>query len=79
MGEGEKNSFIALPRRGGSQQAKYLKDRAPSPAALGEIGRWFYSIASGVKNRAADKDQGRGKLTLFSKLVFSGLEVFFLK
>ena len=27
----------------------------------------------GVKNRAAGKDQGRGKIALFSKLVFSGL------
>ena len=31
----------------------------------------------GVKNRAPDKDQGRGKLALFLKLVFSGLGVFF--
>ena len=30
-------------------------------------------IVWGVKNRATDKDQGRGKLALFSKLVFSGL------
>ena len=29
-----------------------------------------------MKNRTADKDQGRGKLALFSKLVFSGLAVF---
>ena len=29
-----------------------------------------------MKNRATDKDQGRGKLALFSKLVISGLVVF---
>ena len=33
----------------------------------------------GVKNRAVDKDQGRGKLALFSKLVFCGLVVLFLE
>ena len=31
----------------------------------------------GVKNRAADKDQGKSKPALFSKLVFTGLAVFF--
>ena len=35
-------------------------------------------IVWGVKNRATDRDQGRGKLALFSELVFSGLVVFFL-
>ena len=30
-----------------------------------------------MKNRATDKDQGRGKLALFSKLVFNGLVSFF--
>ena len=34
-------------------------------------------IVWGVKNRAADKGQGRGKLALFSKVMFSGLVVFF--
>ena len=34
-------------------------------------------IVWGVRNRAADKDEGRGQLALFSKLVFSGLRVFF--
>ena len=46
------------------------------PPALGDIGGGF--IVWGVKNRAEDKDQGRGKLALFSELVFGGLVVFFL-
>ena len=33
----------------------------------------------GVKNRAADKDQGRGEIALFSKLVFQWSVVFFLE
>ena len=44
----EKNSFIALPGKGRSQQANALKTVPP----LGEIGRWFYSLE--VKNRATD-------------------------
>ena len=42
MGEGDKNSFIALPGKGGSQQANALKTVPP----LGEVGRWFYSLGS---------------------------------
>jgi len=38
--------------------------------ALGRVRRWFYSLGSGIRIRAVDKDQGRGKLALFSKLVF---------
>lgn len=37
---------------------------------LWENRKWFYSL--GVENRATDKDQGRGKLVLFFKLVLSG-------
>ena len=57
-----KNSFIALPGNGGSQQAN-----APKPVpTLGEPGRQFYSL--GVKNGAADTDQCR-----FSKRVILGV------
>ena len=67
----EKNSPIALSGKGGAQQANAFTT-APTPERL-EGG----FIVWGVQNRAADKDQGRGKLALFSKLVFSGLVVFF--
>ena len=37
-----------------------------NPSPLGEIVRWFYILGS--EKQAADKDLGRSKLTLFSKL-----------
>ena len=37
------------------------------------MGDWVIVLA--VKNRAADKDQGRGKFALFSELVFNSLVV----
>ena len=40
--EGEKGRFIALPGKGGSQQANALKTVPP----LGEIRRWFYNLGS---------------------------------
>lgn len=67
MGEGEKNSFIVLPGKGGSQQTKASRTVSP----LREIGGSF--IVWGMKNRATDKDEVRDELALFSELVFSGL------
>ena len=62
-----------MPGKGGSQQAKALKTvPTPTPTPPQErLGGGF--IVLGGKNRAADKDQSRGKLALFSKLVFNGL------
>ena len=61
MGEGEKDSIIALPGKGKSQQAKALKTVPPWE----RLGSGF--IIWGVENRAREKDQGRGKLALFLK------------
>ena len=43
LGEGEKESFIALPGKGGHSKANALKTVSP----LGEIRRQFYSLGSG--------------------------------
>ena len=72
FGGRRKNSFIALPGKGGSQQAHASKTVPP----LGETGRWFYSLGS-EKIGPTDKDQSGGQLALFSKLGFRGLRVFF--
>ena len=42
LGEGENNSFIALPGKGGSQQTNASKTLPP----LEEFRRWFYSLGS---------------------------------
>ena len=64
-----------MPGKGGSQQAKALKTVPTHPPPYTppqeRLGGGF--IVLGGKNRAADKDQSRGKLALFSKLVFNGL------
>ena len=60
-GVAKRNSFIALPGRGRSQQASASKTVPP----LGENKRWFFSLW--VTNRAADKDQGRCTPAAFSK------------
>ena len=52
LGEGGKDSFIALPDKRGHSRLKCLNNCAH----LGDNGRWFYNL--GVKNRATDKDQG---------------------
>ena len=57
----EKKSFYCFARQRRVQQANALQTVPP----LGEMGRCFYSL--GVKNRAAHKDQGRGKLVLSFK------------
>ena len=44
LGEGENNSFIALPGKGGSQQTNASKTLPP----LEEFRRWFYSLGSEV-------------------------------
>ena len=38
----KKNSFVALPSKGGSKQANASK----TVPCLGEIGKWFYSLGS---------------------------------
>ena len=69
LGEGEKNSFIALPGKGGSQQANAL-ETVPS---LEEIRRWFYSLGSGKQELGSQiKIKVEEMLHRFSKLVFSG-------
>ena len=73
MGEEEKNTLLLCQAKEGhsgpmSQRLCPLQER---------LGGCF--TVWGVKNRATDKDQGRGKFALFSKLVFSGLVVFFLE
>ena len=63
-GEGEKNSFCCFAIQGRPQQANALK-------TVSSFGRensiWSYSLE--VENRAADKDQGRGKLAFFKASV----------
>ena len=51
-----KNSFIALPGKGG--YSRLMPSRLCLP--LGETRRWSYHL--GVDNTAADEDQGRGQL-----------------
>ena len=53
MGERGKNSFIALPGKGGSQQANDLK--TVPPPLLGELGGGF--IVLGVNRAADDRDE----------------------
>ena len=61
-----------MPGKGRSQQANALKPWFPLRRDWEVVLKVW-----GMKNRATDKDPGRGKLALFSKLVFSGLVVFF--
>ena len=68
----KKNSFISLPGKGSLQQDNASKTVLPLRRdweVVLQCWKW--------KNRASDKDQGRGKLALFSKLAISGLVVFF--
>ena len=62
-GKGEKNSFIALPGKGGPQQAKCLKDCARLPPALRKNGKEFYSKME--KNRFSERNQDRDKHAFF--------------
>ena len=59
--EGEKDSFVALPGKGGSQQSNALKTVPLWKGLGGGFTVWQW------KNRAIDKDQGRGKLALSFK------------
>lgn len=56
-----KKTALLLCQAKGATVATALKTVPP----LEGFKRWFYSL--GVENRAADKDQGRGKLALSSK------------
>ena len=51
LGKGEKNSFIALPDKGGSQQANALKTLPP----IRKNCREFYSKKE--RNRISDRNQ----------------------
>ena len=61
FGVKEKKIVLLLCQAVRPEQANALKTVPP----LGEIRRWFYSL--GVRNKASDKDQGRGKLALSFK------------
>ena len=67
MGEGEKRQLSCSARqdKDGSQQASALKTVLPLVFLV-----WEWKTAAG-------KDEGRGKVVLFSKLVLSGLVLFF--
>ena len=60
FGKGGKNSFIALPSKGGSQQTKALKT-VPSP--IGKNYEEFYSKKE--KNRFSERNQGWDKHAFF--------------
>ena len=60
LGKGEKNSFIALPGKGGSQRANASKGCAPR---LRKNCMEFYSKTE--KNRVSDRSQGGDKYAFF--------------
>ena len=59
LGKGEKNSFIALPGKGGPQQANALKTVPPAGKNLGE----FYSKKE--QNRFSERSQDADKDACF--------------
>ena len=61
--EKEKDSFIALPGKG--DHSRLMPSRLGTPWQ--RFWRWFYSLGSGIKITAVNKDQGRGRLALFFK------------
>ena len=58
----EKTLYLFAKQRG-PQQANAIKTMLP----LEGIMKWFFSLSSGIRIRAIDKDQGRGQFALFLK------------